>query len=84
MVCATSKGSDQSLYKSFEYSMTVKLPTKQHLEFLSYKGGCIGSSESTFVKMSNCWKSHVTAKMLLGVIHLCLSNMICLSVVVAF
>ena len=38
--------------------MTVKLLTERHLEFLSLKGGCTGSSESTFVKMSNCWKSH--------------------------
>ena len=25
------------------------------------KRGCTGSSESTFVKMPHCWKSHVTA-----------------------
>ena len=43
--------------------MTVKLLTEQHLEFLSLKGGCTGMSESTLVKMSNCWKSHVTAHM---------------------
>ena len=41
--------------------MIVKLLTEQHLEFLSIKGGCIGSSESTHVKMSHCWKSHVLA-----------------------
>ena len=41
--------------------MIVKLPTEHHLEFLSFKGGCRGSPESTLVKMSNCWKSHVTA-----------------------
>ena len=41
--------------------MIVKLLTEQHLEFLSLTGGCRGSSESTLVKMSNCWKSHVTA-----------------------
>ena len=34
--------------------MTVKLLTEHHLEFLSLKGGCTGSSESTLVKMSNC------------------------------
>ena len=44
-----------------EYSMIVKLLTEHHLEFLSVKEGCRGSSESTLVKMSNCWKSHVTA-----------------------
>ena len=37
--------------------MIVKLLTDYHLEFLSLKGGCRGSSESTLVKMSNCWKS---------------------------
>ena len=44
--------------------MTVKLLTEHHLEFLSLKGGCTGSSESTLVKMPHCWKSHVTAQML--------------------
>ena len=43
--------SDQSLCLSLEYSMSVKLLTEHHLEFLSLKGGCIGSSESTLVKM---------------------------------
>ena len=41
--------------------MIVKLLTEHDLEFLSLKGGCIGSSESTLVKMPHCWKSHVTA-----------------------
>ena len=41
--------------------MTVKLLTEHHLEFLSLTGGCTGSSESTPVKMSHCWKSHVVA-----------------------
>ena len=41
--------------------MIVKLLTERHLEFLSLKGGCTGSSESTLVKMSNCWKSHALA-----------------------
>ena len=43
--------------------MVVKLLTEHHLEFLSLKGGCRGSSESTLVKMSNCWKSHAAAHM---------------------
>ena len=30
------------------------------------KGGCTGSSESTLVKMSHCWKSHVTAHIVLA------------------
>ena len=33
--------------------MIVKLLTEHHLEFLSLKGGCTGSSGSTLVKMSN-------------------------------
>ena len=41
--------------------MIVKLLAKHHLEFLSLKGGCRGSSESTLVKMSNCSKSHALA-----------------------
>ena len=41
--------------------MTVKQLTEQNLEFLSLKGGCSGSSESTLLKKQHCWKSHVTA-----------------------
>ena len=43
--------------------MIVKLLTERHLEFLSLKGGCRGSSESTLVKVSNCWKSHALAQL---------------------
>ena len=43
--------------------MIVKLLTEHHLEFLSLKGGCRGSPESTHVKMSHCWKSHVMAQL---------------------
>ena len=43
--------------------MIVKLPTEHHLKFLSLKGGCRGSSESTLVKISNCWKSHAAAQL---------------------
>ena len=42
--------------------MIVKLLIEHHLEFLSLKGSCRGSSESTLVKMSNCWKSHAAAQ----------------------
>ena len=42
--------------------MIVKLLTEHHLEFLGLKG-YTGSSESTLVKMSHCWKSHFTAHM---------------------
>ena len=62
-VCAYAQ-SDQSLCKSLEYSMVVELLTEHHLEFLSLKGGYRGSSESTLVKMSHCWKSHAAAQML--------------------
>ena len=44
--------------------MSVKLLTEDYLEFLSSKGGCTGSSESTHVKMPHCWKSHVTAQII--------------------
>ena len=40
--------------------MNVKLLAERNLEFLSLKGGCRGSSESTLVKMPHCWKSHVS------------------------
>ena len=52
--------------------MIVKLLTEHHLEFLSLKGGCTGSSESTLVKMPHCWKSHVTAHMFTGGLQLAL------------
>ena len=42
--------------------MIVKLLTEHHLEFLSLKGGCRGSSGSTHVKMPHCWKSHALAQ----------------------
>ena len=41
--------------------MIVKLLTEHHLEFLSLKGGCRGSSKSTHVKMPQCRKSHALA-----------------------
>ena len=43
--------------------MIVKLMTEHHLEFLSLKGGCTGSSDSTNVKMRHCWKSHALAQL---------------------
>ena len=59
-----SKASDQpahmhSLIRAFatwslEYYMSVKLLTEHRLEFVSLKGGCTGSSESTLVKMPHC------------------------------
>ena len=50
--------------------MSVKLLTEHHFEFLSLKGGCIGSSESTLIKMSNCWKSHAAAHNLFNKIYI--------------
>ena len=44
--------------------MIVKLLTEHHLEFLSLKGDCRGSSESKHLKMSNRWKSHVLVHLL--------------------
>ena len=67
VVRATHKGSDQpaqfdqSLCCSPEFSMTLKLLIEQRLEFLSLKGGCTGSPESTLIKMPHCWKPHVAA-----------------------
>ena len=37
-----------------EYSLTVKLLTEHHLEFLGLKGGCTGSFESMLIKMPHC------------------------------
>ena len=61
--------SDQSLCLTLEYSMSVKLLTKQHLEFLSLNGGFTGSTESTLVKMPHFWKSHVTAHIIKYLTH---------------
>ena len=49
--------------------MIVKLLPKHHLEFLSLKGGCRGSSKSTQVKMPHCWKSHALAHIRLDEIY---------------
>ena len=42
--------------------MSIKLLTEHHLELLSLKGDCIGSSESTLVKIPHCWKTRVMAQ----------------------
>ena len=42
--------------------MSVKLLIEHHFEFLSLKGDCRCSSESTHVKMLHCWKSHALAQ----------------------
>ena len=41
--------------------MTLALLIKHHLGFLSLKGGYTCSTESTHVKITHCWKSHVMA-----------------------
>ena len=41
--------------------MIVQLLTEHHLEFLSLKGGCRGSSKAAHVKMPHCWRSHALA-----------------------
>ena len=38
--------------------MNFELLTEHHLEFLSLKGDCTGSYESTLVKILHYWKSH--------------------------
>ena len=58
VVCVTSKASDQPAHAqsdqshcwSLDYSMMVKLLIEHHLEFLSLKGGCTGSSVYTCQK----------------------------------
>ena len=62
--CAYAQ-SDQNLCLSLEYSIIVKLLAEHYLEFLSLKGGFRGSSESKLVKISNCWKSHAAAQIVL-------------------
>ena len=51
--------------------MIVKLLTEYLLDFLSLKGGCRGSFESTLVKMSNCWKSHAAAHFMSDFVQNC-------------
>ena len=50
------------------------LLTEHHLEFLSLKGGCTGSSESMLVKMKHCWKSHGAAQIMM---QACMSGYFC-------
>ena len=59
--CAYAQ-SDQSVCWSLEYTLTLWLLIEHHLEFLSLKGDCTGSSESIHVKMPHCWKSYVAAQ----------------------
>ena len=61
MVCAVSKDPDQpahtrSLIRAFASRLNDCKATDR---IVSLKSGCIGSSESTLVKMAHSWKSHV-------------------------
>ena len=84
MVCAASIASDQpahtcSLIRAFASGLNIlsdKLLTEHHLEFLSLKGGCIGSCEPTLVKMPHCWKSHVTAHLCNNIYFKCTADII--------
>ena len=51
--------------------MIVKLLTEHLLECLSLKGGCTGLSDSTLIKMSNCWKSHAAAQLVCEQVAMC-------------
>ena len=66
--CAYAQ-SDQSLWQSLEYSMSVKLLSKHHLELLSLTGGCTGLFESTLVKLPHCWQSHVIHLIIIRELH---------------
>ena len=65
-----NKGADQpahlrSLISAFVIPLLEciisKLATCKLTIIACLKGGCRGSSESTYVIMAHCWKSHVTA-----------------------
>ena len=74
VVCATSKAPDQpahtrSLIRAFACRLNILCLLSYLLNIiwssLSLKGGCTGLSESTLVKMSHCWNSHVAAQRVL-------------------
>ena len=73
VVCATSKGSDQpahmgSLIRAFASLLnilSVKLLTKYHFEFLTLKGGCKVSSESS----SHLSKCHIAGNYMTWVFY---------------
>ena len=54
--------------------MIVKLLTEHHLEFLSLKGGCTGSSGSALVKMPHCWKPQILFVLFQSLVLLLSSN----------
>ena len=61
--------SDQSLCWSLSYSMTVKLMSEQHFEFLSLTGGCAGSSQNaTLLEILCCGSFSFTKRINMGVL----------------
>ena len=52
--------------------MIVKRLAEHHLEFLSFKGGCTGWSESSLVQMPHCWKSHVLSHLSFVMLDYCI------------
>ena len=45
--------------------------TEHHLEFLSLKESCTGLSESTLIKMTHCWESHIAAHINVDTFWIC-------------
>ena len=68
VVCATSKASDQpaltqtgqSLCKSFDYSLSVKLLTEHHFEFLSLIGEAALARLSLFMSKCHIVRNHMS------------------------
>ena len=54
--------------------MSFKLLTEHNLEFLSLKGDCTCSSESTLIKMPHCWKSHAVAHFIIQYGAICVRH----------
>ena len=53
-----------SLIRAFASRLNILLLLTEHrLEFLYFKRGCTGSSESILVKMPHCWKSHIAVQL---------------------
>ena len=69
VVCSTSRGSDQtahtrSLIRAYACCLDILLLLGYWpITICDFKADCTGSSESILVKMSHCWKSHVTAQL---------------------
>ena len=62
--------SGQSLCYSLDYSISIKLLTEHHLEFLSLKGGCTDSSQSTLDKIPHCWNLMSRLKLFTGMLSI--------------